>query len=80
MKIWRLVVSSVSQIVHSNATGASAIRGGATCELASGVKPTSASFTLGLLGMAEQAAIGGGVLTIESEVGKGTRVRASFPT
>ncbi|SAL09697.1 spermidine/putrescine ABC transporter membrane protein [Caballeronia telluris] len=43
MKMCRLVVSSVSHSVHSNATGASAMRGGATRELATGVSPTEAS-------------------------------------
>ena len=43
MKIWRLAVSSVSHSVHSNATGASAMRGGATLVLAAGVNPTWAS-------------------------------------
>jgi hypothetical protein len=48
MKMCRLVVSSVSHSVHSNATGASAMRGGATRELATGVSPTdSSSLTFG---------------------------------
>jgi hypothetical protein len=43
MKMCRLAVSSVSHSAHSNATGASAIRGGFTRDEASALKPTSSS-------------------------------------
>jgi signal transduction histidine kinase len=35
--------------------------------------------SLGLLGMAERVQLLGGTLHVESEPGRGTRIRASFP-
>ena len=43
MKMWRLSVSSFSYSVHSKATGASAMRGGATMRDGTGVRPTASS-------------------------------------